>query len=226
MSFNVDEFLHNTKLAAHQQQGDYAPFVYGHIANYDPATHRVRCVLPSIRNEDDTPALTGWMPLGSGMAGQGWGIQMAPLGGATIENPTKGELVIIQRVDRQVGVTAVASMVFNQVNTPPGPSIKPGEMVISSSFGSSLKFDAENNITITSSGKVTVDAQGDVTLMTAGNLILQAASSKVSAAGGTLHKLVTDVFQSLFNTHTHPGNNQPPTQQMDNTNLTSTLTAE
>lgn len=38
-------------------------------------------------------------------------------------------------------------------------------------------------------------------------------------------KLVTYKFKQLFNEHTHPQNNQPPTQQMDDSNFTDNTRA-
>lgn len=157
----VDEFLHNMKFASAQQQQDYAPFVYGHIANYDPKTHRIRAVLPSVRNEDDVPVLTGWMPLSSMMAGAGWGIQIAPLGGATAENPTKGELVAVMRFDRHLGVGVSASMLWNQVNTPPGAALAPGEILIQAPGGSSINIDKTGNITIAGQQNVSITSNNN-----------------------------------------------------------------
>ena len=201
----ADEFLHNMKMASAQQSNDYAPFVYGHIANYDPKTHRVRVVLPSVRNEDDTPVLTGWMALGSPMAGAGWGIQIAPAGGASQNNPTAGELVAVMRFDRNLGVGVVASLLWNQVNTPPGTSLNPGEILIQSKGGASIKLDK--------SGNVAVQAGPD-------------AGISLGDVGGTVQQLVTAAMVAFFNAHTHPGNNQPPTQTMGSAQLTTAVKAE
>lgn len=216
----VDEFLHLMKLGAQQQTGDYAPFAYGHIANYDPKTHRVKVLLVATRNDDDVPTLTGWMTLG-GMGGNGWGIQIAPKGGASVNNPTGGELVVVQRLDRGYGVQAVACMVWNQVNLPPFPALAPGAVGIQSvgsSGGASIMLDPEGNCAITTHGNVTVTATG--------NMVLQAASIALQAASGTLRKLVTDAMVAFFNTHTHPGNGDPPTQVMGNSELTTIVEAE
>ena len=216
----VDEFLHLMKLGSQQQSGDYAPFAYGHIANYDPATHRVKVLLVSTRNDDDVPTLSGWMTLG-GMGGNGWGIQIAPKGGASVNNPTAGELVVVQRLDRGFGAQAVACMVWNQVNLPPFPALAPGAVGIQSvgsSGGASIVLDPEGNCTINTHGNVTITAVG--------NMVLQAASIALQMAGGTLQKLVTSAFMALFNEHTHPGNGDPPDQQMTNAQLTATVQAE
>lgn len=46
---------------------------------------------------------------------------------------------------------------------------------------------------------------------------------RISAPGEALRRLVTDVFQDLFNNHTHPGNGQPPTQKITAAHLTGGL---
>jgi hypothetical protein len=201
----VDEFLHNLKFAAAQQTQDYAPFVYGHIANYDPKTHRVRVVLPSVRNEDDVPVLTSWMPLSSIGAGAGWGVQIAPLGGATTQNPTGGELVAVMRFDRHLGVGVSASMIWNQVNVPPGTALNPGEILLQSKSGASILLDKSGNVTV-QAGAGGAISLGDV--------------------GGTVQQLVTAAMVAFFNAHTHPGNNQPPSQTMGSAQLTTAVKAE
>lgn len=226
MSRAADEFLSNTKMAAQQQVGDYGPFVYGHIATYDPKTHRVRLVLPSVRDEDDVPVLTGWMPLGSPAAGNGWGFQIAPMGGATVENPTGGELCSVQRVDRQIGVQVCASMVWNQVNVPPFTDLMPGEVGLMSQGGSSIRL--KEDITINSTGKVVVNSTGDITLAAMGNLAITAVATTIGAMGGAVRKLVTDALVTAYNTHTHPGTNQPipVIQQIGDDQLTTVVQVE
>lgn len=43
---------------------------------------------------------------------------------------------------------------------------------------------------------------------------------------GSALALVTSAFQALFNEHTHPANNQPPTQQITSAQLTTVLKAQ
>jgi phage gp45-like len=269
MSQAANEFLHNVKFAAQQQTEDYAPFVYGHIASYDPLTHRVRLILPSIRNEDGTPVLTSWMPLGS-MGGAGWGIQIAPMGGATQQNPTQGELCIVQRLDRTQGIQVCASMIWNQVNQPPFTTLQPGEIGLQSQSGSSLKMTNDKNVTVTSGAKLnmtvtgdinittqgkttvtstgdlgittqgsttinstgncTLNSSGNLTLAALGSLAITATSAAIGAVGGTVHKLVTDAFEALFNAHVHSGvpggDTGPPTVAMTSAQLTTIMSAQ
>lgn len=180
----IDELLHNIKMAGQQQDGDYAPFVYGHIANYDPKTHRVRVLLASVRNEDDVPVLTGWMTLG-GVGGNGWGMQIAPMGGATVDNPTSGELVLVQRIDRGFGVQAVACMVWNQVNVPPFPELQGGEVGIKCANGASLVLDKQSNFTISGAANVSVTGSGNLAMNVEGTANIQSTGNLTVGSSGT-----------------------------------------
>lgn len=251
---NGDELSHQIKQAAQQQAGDYGPFVYGHVASYDPTTHRIRAVLPAMRDEGGNPILTAWMPLGTAMSGVGIGIQFAPMGGATLDNPTKGELVKIARFDRTLGVGFVDGFMFNTVATPPVTDLKPGELAIVANGGSLMRFHEDKSVelngqdklnitmvgdvnittqgaaTITAQGNATVNAQGNLSLIAAGSLLIEAVSSAIKASGGTALKLVTEALAPLFNSHTHPlpggGSTSPPTQQMGAAELTTVLEAQ
>jgi hypothetical protein len=62
---------------------------------------------------------------------------------------------------------------------------------------------------------------------TANTISVKLTSSGVVIEGsGAALALVTSAFEALFNTHTHPGNNLPPSQLMDSTQLTTILTAQ
>jgi len=180
MSGATDNFLHLMKQAAQQQQNEYAPFVFGHIASYDPKVHRVRLLLPAVRDEDGNAVLTPWMPLGSQWAGAGFGIQVAPKGGATLKNPTAGEQCLIARIDRSQGFGAVLLMGFNQVNAPPFPDLAPGELGAKHESGSTLKFTKDGDVAVVASRDFTVMATRDVVLGAQRDITLNAAG-KVSA---------------------------------------------
>ena len=90
------EIGHLIKQIVAQTVIDQHTFRFGYISNYDPATHRVRCLIPSMRDDDGTPNLSPWMPLGSPFVGaNGAGIQWVPKASATVENPTGGEQCMI-----------------------------------------------------------------------------------------------------------------------------------
>ena len=143
-----EEILHLIKQAVQQQVGDYRPFVYGHVASYDPARHRVKVIVPTLRDENDVPVLSPWMPLGTLGVGAGYGIQVAPKGGATFENPTAGEQVIIKMLDPDTGTAMCAHLQFNEVMAPPFTDLKGGEVGIKQPSGSFLRMHENGDIEI------------------------------------------------------------------------------
>jgi hypothetical protein len=230
----MDELAHQIKHAAQQQSQEHRPFVYAHIASYDPKLHRVRCIIPSMRDEASNYVLTSWMPLESSWVGPSWGIQIAPLGGATQENPTMGEMVQLQLIERQYGVMTVASMFFNQTNQPPFPTLQPGEMGMKHKSGSLLQFTNDGNVAVMSAQDVVVNAgrdanvttvrnaainaTGDASIVATGNASVQGINVKITGSssiefdapsikgGGAsgLLQLINSAFEALFNAHTHP----------------------
>jgi len=117
-----DQFAHMIRHVA-TQGGDIKPHVYGHIASYDPMQHRVRCIIPSMMDQDGNPLLSPWMPMGTMSAGDGYGIQVIYQGGATVQNPTGGEQVQINLFDKQRGVSAVPCTYFHGTNPPPATNL-------------------------------------------------------------------------------------------------------
>lgn len=253
-----DELHHQMKHAAAQQAGGVAQsyFVYGHIASYDPAKHRVRVIIPSLRTEGGTPVLSPWMKLGSTWVGSGFGFQWAPHGGASFANPTAGELVRVEIAQRGQGVSAAAYPLFTDIMPPPG-GLQPGEAVLKHESGSLLKFNTTGDITLTSArdvnvtagrdlnatvtrnllatvtGTVTVNAVGIVKVISAGAVQVVAPTIALCAAlTDALRQLVTAAFITLYNGHTH-GNvaagvshSGPPDQPAGAAQLTNVVTAE
>lgn len=162
--FNEDDFVNQVKLAARQEIQQVGNIVFGHIASYDPATNRARFIIPSNADENGGYVLTGWAPLGTMMGGNNWGIQCAPLGGATVQNPTNGELCVITFLDRTSGVIASAMMVFNQANLAPNQQLAAGELLLKSQVGASAYFKKDGSITLTDEDGDTfaLDGQGHI----------------------------------------------------------------
>ena len=204
----MDELLHQIKHAAGQQSQEHRPFVYGHIASYDPKLHRVRCVVPSLRDEAGNPVVTAWMPLCSSWVGAGWGMQIAPTGGATQENPTAGEPVVIQLVERNRGVMAVAGLFFNQVNMPPFDDLEPGEFGMKHQTGSLLKFTKDGDVQVSAARDLALSAARDVTITAGRNLTATAADvARMTGQNLQLHGTVSASFDAngcgfLYQTNT------------------------
>jgi hypothetical protein len=268
----IEQFAHALRHVA-TQGGDVKPHIYGHIASYDPMLHRVRCIIPSMMDDEGNPLLSPWMPMGTMSAGVGYGIQVIYQGGATAQNPTGGEQVQINLFDKLRGVSAVPCSFFHATNRPPATNLPTtddgygaaadaavaGDLIISAppaqagGANSFVRVRKNGQIQVWSAGLVSADvigginvtvntgdvnvtvAQGNATLTAAqGNVTVQAAQTVniigaairfSSAVGDALHTLCTDVFQGVFNRHTHP-NNGFPSPQADATTMTSVVTAE
>jgi uncharacterized protein involved in type VI secretion and phage assembly len=168
---HMDEMTHLIKLLSAQQDTTYPQAAKGYIATYDPKLHRVKVIIPSLRGDDDTPVLSPWIPLGSAVASNGWGMQWVPKGGATLQNPTAGEQVQVGFFDRTIGVAAVACTFYSQTNLPPATNsnvtLGPGDQILLSPEGSFIHLlnSGDIDVSTTQAGNVNVkSAQGTVSL--------------------------------------------------------------
>lgn len=173
MSSGVDQFAHMIKQAASQQNDQPRPFAFGHIASYDPKTGRVRVIIPTLRGDDGTPVLTPWMKLGTAFAGNGFGLQVAPEGGASFDNPTAGEQVLVSIIDADSGTSLAASMLFSDAQLPPFPDMVGGEFGLQAKGGSFVRLKADKSLVLdTSAG--------------GGNVVVNAGTGKVQVTGAEI----------------------------------------
>lgn len=250
----LDEFAHLIRQTAGQQLVGYRPAVFGHVATYDPVRHAVRCIVPSLRDADDAPLETPWLPLGSIWVGSGWGVQIAPKGGASATNPTGGEQVQIAMFDRERGVMATPCLFFTDAMLPPG-GLQAGEALFRHETGTFLKFDAAGDLLMTTTAKFEVTAAGDVDVTTQGNATVTASGNASVTATGTatvtaaavnvvagaiklckalsdaLQGLCTTAFATWADTHVHSNGNGgadtgTPTTSPPANALTSIVEAE
>lgn len=201
-----DELVHVIKNLVQQEMREIRPFVYAHVSNYDPTHHAVRVVVPSLRDElTDEPVVSGWLPLGSLQVGDGYGIQVAPAGGASVTNPTGGEQCLVALNERTHGVAAIISMFYTGAQLAPGPALSPplqaGEMVMVSN-GSIIRWHKDKSLEITcygtlnvnvhddvninsATGKISVGAQtGDISVVAVGTVNVQGKQVNIGGAGG------------------------------------------
>ena len=187
-----DELVHVIKNLVQQEMREIRPFVYAHVSNYDPARHAVRVVVPSMRDElTDEPVVSGWLPLGTLQVGSGVGIQVAPVGGASVTNPTGGEQCLVALNERTHGVAAIISMFYSGAQLAPGPSLtsplQAGEMVATSN-GIVVRWHGDGTFEITTTGKITVTAKGEVDVMSSnGGKVVVSSTGEVDVYGGTVN---------------------------------------
>jgi len=218
-----DEIMHLLRHGANQSTIDIRTHIYGHIASYDPQLHRVRCIIPSMTDEDGTPQLSPWMPIGSPWQGA----QYIYKGGASADNPNAGEQVMIGLFDRFRGVSAVPCTFYNVSSTPPAtrlpstsngyPSnaaaLAGGDVLIANPLNGNspnlirIKGDS-NNIEIWGAAQLNIQTLGDVNAVTQngnvnvtstnGNATVTAkGTATIVASSIALCKALGDALQTL-----------------------------
>lgn len=228
---SASDDLHSIiKMVAEQQVGNHRAFAYAHIASYDPTLHRVRVVFPTLRNGDGAPVLSPWMPLATVWAGAGFGMQVAPYGGASITDPTAGEPCVIELIGRKFGAAATAHLYFNGQVTPPLTTLQPGEALLQHKTGSLLHFLTTGDVQLTTAGNLSATVGGNLTATVTGTAAVYAAAIKLGKqAADSLLTLLTSAFATLYNGHTHDysgGVTNAPNQQATSAQETSIVTAE
>ncbi len=181
---------------AAQQQVNNRVFEYGHIVDYDSTSHSVRVLLPNLVGpvkRDGTgnlPYVTNWMPLMSPWVGNGFGMQVVPIGGANTDSPAdyvKGEQVIVEFIDTEQGIMASASLYYSDRQQPPGNALMnnnaamvAGETILQHQSGSYVYF--KNN----------------------GDIILNPAPGQAVRIGtGVVDPVMLNSIIAKFNTHIH-----------------------
>jgi phage terminase large subunit-like protein len=206
---SADELLHIIRHAA-SGLGEPQPFRYGYISTYDATQHRVRCIIPSMTDQDGTPLLSPWMPLGTPYAANGAGIQVIYHGGATETNPTAGEQCLIALFDPRRGVSAVPCTFFHANAPPPATNLPSqqdgypadaspnagGDIIISAlpansgGANSVVRIRQSGNIEIWCAGQTVATVIGDLDLTTTTgnvNVTVSKGNATVSAMNGTVN---------------------------------------
>lgn len=158
----------------------------GHLIEYDVDSNMARVLLPTRRAVDDNGEEqvmeTGWLQMPGHHVGDGFGDQYCWKGGATKDEPEKGEQVKVDFYHRESGMAKVSSASYNDKMKPPGANqdsgsggdqgaesdtdgtqqLQPGERIIKHESGSFVKFYENGDVRVTSVGKIFVQSQGDV----------------------------------------------------------------
>ena len=225
MNADNDELVHQLLHIAQQQIGIVYSAVFGHIVDYFPDTHTVTVLLVGFANESGFCPVTGQIPLGTPWSGNGWGMQVAPQGGATQLRPSLGESCLVLVLDRESFQTAVGAMLFGGFGRTPDPALQNGEMIMKHSQGSLLKFHNSGELEVTLSAPqapLNISVNGDASIAASGKINL-------GSPGGALQALLNATAATLFNGHTHTtpnGTSSPPLQQMGSSEETQVVLAE
>jgi len=174
----------------------------GVITAYDPASYAVKVQLQPTGEE------TGWIPLSTPWAGNGWGMAAGPATGAVVEVEFDSGLM---------GAGMAAGQFYNDSDRCPGPPS--GEFWLVHVSGSVLKFLNSGDVLIRSATKMTYDAPahhftgGDVLMD--GNLKVVGDISDNNGTHGTVQQIRT-----TYNGHTHHENGQGSNTSQPNQQLT------
>lgn len=184
---------------------------FAHVASYDPKRGTVRVILPSFRDDNNVPVLSGWLPFGAPSAGAGGGVQYHPVTGATQQNPTLGEQCQIGFFGSAGGISAAPCFHFGSSPTPSAllpenDPIQPGETVIAVAQGGYVRLRKNGGL----------DEQSTVAV-------------RIGNLAEVLQPLLNLAGMILFNAHQHagvqPGNGSsgPPMQKMEQGTHTTTI---
>lgn len=199
----ADDFVHLARQVAQDQLGVIQLATWGYVAGYDANTNTIQAVVPTFRKPDPLtgepiPVVTGWIPLGTPWAGDGIGMQFSPKKqSATPQDPTQGEQVLILVIERTTGVSVSACMFFNNPFPVIDTSLQPGEGIIKSGGGATLKLDANGKV-ILQGGSTPVAVEGSKTSGHQHGLAALVAAINTACAGcaGFLAIPVTPEIQS------------------------------
>lgn len=224
-----ERLLHLYLQQTQQQLKEVRLVEFGHIASFDPASYAVKVIFPALQDVDNNPILSGWLPLGSGWVGNGFGAFFHPHGGATFEHPNQGEEVVVVVAEREQGVSAIANLLFNDTMQPPAANTQPGDYLLRHESGSFLHFKSTGDVHLTTQHDLiaTVGHDADVMAVNSANVTSPAINL---GNGGTLEQLLNDHAKGTFNGHTHTdpqgGVTSSPNQQMSAADETQVVKAE
>jgi len=182
---------------AQQANAGFSGTRQGIVTAYDPENYSVKVQLQPTGDE------TGWVPLATMWAGNGFGVVAGPVIGTVIEVEFDSGLI---------GVGMAVGQFFNDVDRCPGPPS--GQFWVIDSSGSSIKLTNDKKVTVTDGAGSTVvmNGNGTGTLNFAGGLTVNANTQingdlQVSGsikdqngAKGTVQKI-----RDVFDDHVHNG---------------------
>ena len=179
----------------------------GVVSAYDSQNYLVRVQLYPEDDTNNTPALeTGWIPLFTPWAGNGWGLFLPPNIGDVIE-------VHYQAGSLQNGYAALRSF---SIGSPANPQNVPsGEFWLVHASGSLIKLTNDGNMTINAQTQVDITAP-----------VVNITSPEVNIGqAGSLLALLNSTAAEIYNTHTHASIGAPPVPLMTSENETTNTTA-
>lgn len=183
----MEGLLNQVRRAAQESAQNRAVTRHGIVKSYDPDNHAVKVEL------QPDGLLTGWLPLKSLCAGNGWGVYAPPAIGTAIE-------VHFQEADGGVG-TAGQSF-FNDEDRP--LAVPAGEIWLAHANGASIKLQNDGTMTLDDGHGASIRFGGDGTITSAATQWNHTGPIAVTDGDITTNQDVIADSISL-KTHTHGG---------------------
>ena len=165
----IIEFNHLALQNAREAAGTNVFTLVGQVSGVDPTTNRIKVVFPDWTNDNMTYLESGWIPLGTPVAGNQYGIQLLPFGQATVNDPLAlknsqngntpmSEQALVHVLGTKRGLYIQSAQMFNQVDIPPSgyqddiSNVKAanGEWLLKHSTGAYLYFSNDNLVELVS----------------------------------------------------------------------------
>jgi phage baseplate assembly protein gpV len=183
------------------------------VSAYDPSHYAAKVMIQPENFE------TGFLPIGTPWVGNEWGL-VCP--------PTPGDEVDVHFQEGGKNAAYISLRFYGNLAQP--PSAPSGEFWLIHKSGSLIKLTNDGKVTI--NGNLEIDATAPTINITATDVVnVTAPVINLGSNGETLHKLVTDAFEALFNEHVHSGvqggggDSGPPTTALGSGQLTSVVSA-
>lgn len=143
----------------------------GVVTGFDPKRYAAKVMLKPDEVE------TGWLPIGSTVVGNGWGL-VAP--------PSLGDQVLVHFVEGslQAGTIGVR---FYSAKSAPMQGSKPGEFLLVHASGSRLRFLENGNVELEAAQDLVMTVGGDLNVEVEGEIAVQTSqTATVTAPSGVI----------------------------------------
>lgn len=161
--FRGNDLLELIKHLAGDQVNNRLVAVTGLITSIDTGKYMAKVMLQPYEIE------TGWLPFGTMYAGNGFGFVAMPDEGIEVT-------VVFELGDVNSGKILLCN--FN--DTDPPPALNPGEVILKHKSGTTIKIDADGNLSLSVSGSTTITSEDNVTV----NAPLTIVNGNINLAGG------------------------------------------
>lgn len=139
----------------------------GLVDSYDPVNHAAKVLY------QPEGVLSGWLAVGSGMSGNGYGVHFAP---------SRGDQVLVHFLEGSKADGVIGMRLFSTADRP--LNVPAGELWAIHASGSGWKFHNDGSGEIVTAGALTATVGGDLNADITGAATITAASVNLGGTGG------------------------------------------